>query len=250
MTEIVNSTAYTLITGATSGIGLGVAHQLYPQRRLILHGRQHDKLNALRTTFPRAEIWDCDLAQVDQLEVSLETLLKGRGLQVQALVHCAGLAPIEALKSVTLAKWLQVMHVNLSSAFLISKGLSAFRLNAKSLESIVFISSNLSGFGARGMSAYGASKAGLDGLMKSLAIELAPRVRVNSVLPGAIQTPMTENILAQAKVAERLSQTYPLGIGQVEDIAQAVAFLLSDASRWMTGQQMTVDGGRSSNLSA
>jgi len=250
MTVTYHSPAYTLITGATSGIGLGIAKHLYPQRRLILHGRQADKLNKLRASFPEAVIWDCDLAQIEQLEASLEILLKGQGLSVQALVHAAGQAPVAPIKSLTLNKWLEVLHVNLSSALLISKGLSSVRLNAKALESIIFISSNLSGFGARGMSAYGASKAGLDGLMKSLAIELAPRVRVNSILPGAIKTPMTEAILAEPEVAERLRQSYPLGLGYVEDIAQAVAFLLSEASRWMTGQQMTIDGGRNSNLSA
>ncbi|RUP30580.1 MAG: SDR family oxidoreductase [Curvibacter sp.] len=250
MTNAAPSPACTLITGATSGIGLSIAQRLYPQRRLILHGRQTDKLDALRERFPDAEIWGCDLAQVDLLEASLETFLKGRSLRVQALVHCAGMAPIEAIKSVTLNKWMQVLHVNLTSALLISKSLSTFRLNAKNLESIVFISSNLSGFGAKGMAAYGASKAGLDGLMKSLAMELAPRVRVNSVLPGAIRTPMTENILGQGDLAERMSRSYPLGLGEVADIAEAVAFLLSDSSRWMTGQQMTVDGGRSCNLSA
>lgn len=242
--------AYTLITGSTSGIGLSIAHKLYPQRRLILHGRQSDKLDALRQTFPDALFWECDLARRDEIEASFAALLTAQGKQVQALVHCAGMAPLGPLKTLSIANWEQVMNVNLSSAMLLTKALTSVSLNAKTLQSIVFISSNLSGFGARGMCAYATSKAGLDGLMKSLAMELAPGVRVNSVLPGAIQTPMTEGIFANVGVLERMRSTYPLGLGQPEDIANVVEFLLSDASRWITGQQLTVDGGRTTNLSA
>ena len=242
--------AYTLITGSTSGIGLSIAHKLYPGRRLILHGRQPDKLDALRQTFPDALFWECNLALPDIVEASLTRLLKAQGAQVQSLVYCAGIAPLGPLKALSIANWEQVMNVNLTSAMLLTKALTSVRLNAKALKSIVFISSNLSGFGARGMCAYAASKAGLDGLMKSLAMELAPRVRVNSVLPGAIRTPMTEKILADVKVQERMQNSYPLGLGQPEDIANVIEFLLSDASNWITGQQLTVDGGRTTNLSA
>ncbi|KQP99925.1 short-chain dehydrogenase [Methylobacterium sp. Leaf121] len=86
--------------------------------------------------------------------------------------------------------------------------------------------------------------------MKALAVELAPGVRVNSVLPGSIRTPMTETIFADPVTAERLVKDYPLGIGLPSDITHAVIFLMSDQARWITGHQMVVDGGRSANISA
>ena len=98
------------------------------------------------------------------------------------------------------------------------------------------------------MSTYGASKAALDGLMRSLAVELAPKVRVNSVLPGAVITEMTKSIFENEEVSQRMSAQYPLGIGLPNDIAEAVSFLVSDHARWITGQQLTVDGGRSINI--
>jgi NAD(P)-dependent dehydrogenase (short-subunit alcohol dehydrogenase family) len=86
-------------------------------------------------------------------------------------------------------------------------------------------------------------------MVRALAVELAPDVRVNSVLPGAVRTPMAEAALADPVIAERLRQDYPLGIGQPGDIASAVEFLLSKNANWITGQQFVVDGGRTINLS-
>ena len=79
--------------------------------------------------------------------------------------------------------------------------------------------------------------------MRCLAVELAPNVRVNSVLPGAVRTRMTEGIFANEEVVERMKSKYPLGLGDVSKIADAVSFLLSEKAAWITGQQITVDGG-------
>lgn len=113
----------------------------------------------------------------------------------------------------------------------------------------MYISSNLSNYGAKAMAAYGASKGGLDNMMKCLAVEMAPKVRLNSILPGAIHTPMTESIFADSNVVDRMNQNYPLGIGQASHIADVAKFLLSDQSSWITGQQIVVDGGRTINVS-
>jgi NAD(P)-dependent dehydrogenase (short-subunit alcohol dehydrogenase family) len=86
--------------------------------------------------------------------------------------------------------------------------------------------------------------------MKSLAVELAPDVRVNSVLPGAIKTEMTKAIFARPEVEDRFRRDYPLGVGQPDDIVHIVEFLLSDRARWITGQQLIVDGGRTVNITA
>ena len=124
------------------------------------------------------------------------------------------------------------------------------KINDRQLRSIVFISSIASKFGARGFSAYSASKGALDALMKSLAVELAPEVRVNSVLPGGVRTRMTDRIYEDPEMVARLERDYPLGIGTAADIVNAVEFLVSEKSRWITGQQIVVDGGRTANITA
>ena len=128
------------------------------------------------------------------------------------------------------------------------KALMNRKVNAGALKSVVFISSNISNFGAKAFSVYGASKGAVDSLMRSLAVELAPRVRVNSVLPGGVRTAMTEHMYQDENLVNRIAAAYPLGLGEVKDIYMTVNFLLSDAARWVTGQQFTVDGGRTINI--
>ena len=86
--------------------------------------------------------------------------------------------------------------------------------------------------------------------MRSLAVELAPQVRVNSVLPGGIGTQMTDRMLSDAELKERMERDYPLGLGRAEDVASLVRFLVSDEARWITGQQFVIDGGRTINITA
>jgi NAD(P)-dependent dehydrogenase (short-subunit alcohol dehydrogenase family) len=143
-----------------------------------------------------------------------------------------------------------MFNTNFFSAMELTKTLMKKKVNDRQLRSIVFISSIASKFGARGFSAYSASKGALDALMKGLAIELAPGVRVNSVLPGGVRTHMTESIYQDSEVAARLERDYPLGLGSPTDIVNAVEFLISEKSRWITGQQIVVDGGRTVNITA
>jgi NAD(P)-dependent dehydrogenase (short-subunit alcohol dehydrogenase family) len=142
------------------------------------------------------------------------------------------------------------MDVNFMSALEILRLLVRRKTNGKHLRGVVFISSTASEFGARGFGAYCASKGALDAFMRAAAVELAPQVRVNSVLPGATRTAMTETMLSDAALRQRMEADYPLGLGEPGDIAAAVEFLLSDGARWITGQQLVVDGGRTVNITA
>ncbi len=143
----------------------------------------------------------------------------------------------------------ELMNVNFLSAVEISRLLVTRKVNQKHLRRMVFVSSTASRFGARGFQMYCATKAALDGFMRAVATELAPDVRVNSVLPGAVETPMTQGLLGDPAVRERLAASYPLGIGQPGDIAGVIEFLLSENANWLTGQEIVVDGGRSINHS-
>ena len=139
--------------------------------------------------------------------------------------------------------------VNVFAPFAIVQTLASRRENASALESAVFVSSAISQRGAKGHVLYGASKAALDGLMRSLAVELAPKVRVNSVLPGFLRTPMNEALFASSDLAERTLRRCPLGAGAPKNVAEAVRFLLSEHAAWITGQTLTVDGGTSVDIS-
>ncbi len=98
------------------------------------------------------------------------------------------------------------------------------KINDKQLRGIVFVSSTASRFGARGFNIYCASKGALDAFMRALAVELAPDVRVNSVLPGAVRTAMTDAMLNDPELVERMRADYPLGMGAVTDVVSAILF--------------------------
>ena len=242
-----------LITGASSGIGREMAVDLSKQHRLILSGRDKARLEETRSLChepARHLCWAFDLADVSALASNLPEFLAENQAQVSGFVHCAALLKVLPLRSISIDHAQSVMNTNVLAAMEITRLLMRKNVNQKALASIVFISSIASQFGAKGFTAYTASKAALDGLMKSLAVELAPDVRVNSVLPGGVRTPMTEAMYADPEMSERLTRDYPLGVGFPSDVTDAVRFLLSDQSRWITGHQLVVDGGRSANISA
>ncbi len=240
---------YTLITGASSGVGRELAICLSKTCHLILNGRNKERLEETRQKCSNEPlIWQYDLNDIDQIEDSLTELIRGNDLEVSSFVHCAGLMKMVPLRAVNHETLCSTYAVNVFAPALITKTLSARKVNGKNLRSVVFISSNISNRGAAAFSAYGSSKAALDGLMRNLAVELAPNIRVNSVLPGGMITEMTKEIFADETKRAEFEKSYPLGIGTPEDIAPVVEYLLSDKSRWMTGQQITVDGGRTVDI--
>ena len=241
---------HTLITGASSGLGRAAAVRMSSSRALILHGRNIDRLEETRRMCEHPEhhvIWPFDLKLVSGLAASLTPLLAEAGRAVEAFIHCAGMVTVLPMKSIDHRVAQEIMNVNFFSAVEIVNLLLTKKINNGRLTNIVFISSIWSQFGARGHSDYCASKAALDGLMKALAVELAPAVRVNSILPGAIQTTMAGQGFADAAIAEKLRRDYPMGLGQPGDIAESIEFVLN--ARWLTGQQIVIDGGRTANMS-
>lgn len=240
-----------LITGASSGMGREMAIRFSEQYRVIVNGRNFERLQETVSMCQNPDqhlIWQYDLSNIDGLEESLSTFLKANGISVNYYVHSAGMMKNYPIKMVNVELLQQTFNTNVFSAELITKLLVNKRLNNNSLKSIVYISSNISGFGAKAHSVYGASKGALDAMMKSLAMELAPNIRVNSVLPGGVRTALTEHVFENEELINRLKETYPLGLGTTSDIYEAVKFLLSEEARWITGQQITVDGGRTVNI--
>lgn len=244
---------YVLLTGASSGIGQYMAVQLSKQYKLILNGRNDETLSRVLEQCSNKEAhlkWVYDLKDTTDIETSIGAFMAERKIAVTILIHCAGYLKMLPLRSINQTHIQDTMNINFNSAVLLIKSLISKKLNGGSLKNVVFISSTASIMGAKAFNVYSASKAALDGLMRSLAVELAPNVRLNSVLPGGIQTKMTEDMFADKELVERMAKDYPLGLGMPDDIYEMVAFLISEKSKWITGQQFVVDGGRTINITA
>lgn len=238
-----------LITGASSGLGRELAISLSKSYNLILNGRNIERLESTKEKcLNESFIWQYDLTKVETIEKDLTEWLKKNDITVKSFVHCAGLMKMVPIRSVDAKMLYDSFSTNVFSAQMIIKVLVSRKVNAKNLKSVVFISSNISNRGASAFSVYGSSKAGLDGLMRNLSVELAPNVRVNSILPGGMVTEMTKEIFDDEKIREKFEHNSPLGIGTPEDISPIVEFLISEKARWITGQQITVDGGRTIDI--
>jgi NAD(P)-dependent dehydrogenase (short-subunit alcohol dehydrogenase family) len=246
-----NKKKYVLITGASSGIGRAIAIGLSNDHNIVLHGRNNEKLLDTKKKCSRLNeqlIFNNDLSIIGDLENKLAAFIEDNNIEINHFVHCAGYMKMLPLKSITLDIINTTFNTNVIAAALIIKLLINRKINNAAFSSAVLISSNISNFGAKAFSIYSASKSGLDGLMRSLAVELAPKVRINSVLPGGVKTEMTQSIFEDPIVKQRIESTYPLGLGEPNDIFEMVNFLLSEKARWITGQQFTVDGGRTINI--
>lgn len=240
--------SYVLITGATSGIGQSLAIEWSRSQRLLLHGRNVDRAQATLTRCANPEshdTWICDLADTLEVERSLADFLARWHGRVQCVIHCAGIVRVAPIRQMTLQETIATFNVNLFSAIVIIQALlRRDAVDVPSLRNVLFISSVASMRGEKGVAVYSASKGGVDSLVRSLAVELAPAVRVNAILPGLVRTPMSESTLQRADFQESVQSKYPLGVGDVQDVVNAATFLISDRARRMTGALWVVDGGR------
>ena len=239
---------YTIITGATSGIGLDLSRRLAEERNVILVGRSQEKLNMVMSqisdTHHRVLCFVCDLnTDRNTLAQKLSAFIISNDIQIDSLVHCAGTSKVMAIRQSDADSIDMIFNVNVFSTIEIIKVLLK-KENKGALKNILLISSLASIRGEKGNSIYAASKGALNSLAITLAKELAPKVRVNCISPGTVKTPMTLSFL-ETESGESHLKDYPLGVGQCEDITNLVCFLLSDSSRWITGQNIIIDGGRS-----
>jgi NAD(P)-dependent dehydrogenase (short-subunit alcohol dehydrogenase family) len=232
-----------LVTGAGSGIGRATARTLAAEGATAIVA--DIDLTAAQASARAAggEAHRLDVADQD----SWTQLLAAAG-EVHGLVNCAGVdAPADNVEECSPADWERVMRINLDGVFLGTKAAAAVMSRAGAGGSIVNFSSVLAIVGDGETISYGASKAAVGGLTRSAALALAPAgIRVNSIHPGYIRTPMTERWLARPEDSGEagLAALHPLGrIGEPEDVANLVIYLLCDESSYVTGAQLAVDGG-------
>jgi NAD(P)-dependent dehydrogenase (short-subunit alcohol dehydrogenase family) len=236
-----------LVTGASGGIGREAAILLSTlNARLVLVARNAKRLEETAGLLSGADhaVEPFDLSMVDEVPAWMRRVAAERG-PLSGIVHAAAkyaMAPAYALNPRTIE---ELMKVNVGSALMLARAFC--HKNCRTAEgSIVFLSSIMGLAGKPAVGAYSATKAALLGLTRSLAIELAPgKVRVNCIVPGCVETDMLAQI-RDAMTAEQfaaLEHDHPLGFGRPCDIAYAVAFLLADTGRWITGTTLVVDGG-------
>ncbi|MBF0214018.1 MAG: 3-oxoacyl-[acyl-carrier-protein] reductase [Magnetococcales bacterium] len=235
-----------IVTGSSSGIGRVIAMQLARLgAKLVLISNESirliEALEEVRTLSPESEAFEADVTSLPCLEESLKLTLEKFG-RVDILVNNAGITRDGLLIRMSPKDWDRVIEVNLTSVFHMTRMVLKPMMKAR-YGRIINVASVVGATGNPGQANYVASKAGLVGFSKSVALETASRnITVNCVAPGFIRTAMTDALNPKAK--EAILSRIPLGtMGEAEDVANAVAFLAAERSGYITGETIHVNGG-------
>jgi 3-oxoacyl-[acyl-carrier protein] reductase len=232
-----------LVTGASQGIGLGIARELAAGgARLALVARTEQRVTVVASELgPPARAYGCHVQDASQVQATVDRALSDFGA-LHGLVNNAGVTRDGLLARMSQEAWDEVLAVNLTGTFNFSRAAVKCMMRQK-FGRIVNITSVVGQMGNAGQVNYAASKAGVIGLTKAVARELASRnITVNAVAPGFIATAMTDSL--DDRQREDLVQRIPLQrLGTSEDVARVVAFLLGEGAAYVTGQVLNCDGG-------
>lgn len=244
MFDLTGKTA--LVTGASGGIGAGIAKAFHKAgANIVISGRQADKLNELKSELKdRTSSVVCDLGDRKQVSSLIDESVKHLGGRLDILVNNAGLTQDNLFMVMKDEQWDEVLAVNLTSTFMLCRAAVRSMLRNKTgFGRIINISSVSAIFGNPGQGNYAASKAGMIGMTKSLAREVANRgITANCIAPGFIITAMTS--VLNTKQQEEIAKLIPAQkFGTVVDIAAGALYLASEESGYMTGQTLHINGG-------
>ena len=232
-----------LVTGASGGIGAAIAHSLHARGATVaISGTRLEKLEVLANELGgRVHILPCNLSDREEVKALARQAEEAMG-GVNILVNNAGITRDNLFLRMKDEEWDDVIAVNLTATFTLMRSILRGMMRKRSGR-IVNIASISGIIGNPGQPNYSASKAGLIGMSKSLAREIAPRgITVNCIAPGFIETPMTD-VLNEQQV-KQIAAAIPSGVfGEPGDIASAVVYLASEEAKYMTGQTLHVNGG-------
>ena len=233
-----------LITGAAGGIGKAIVQSFDDKgNKLLITGTNNEKLNSLSNSLTSiSDVAICDLNNIKNIEKITDKIKNFFDNKVDILINNAGITRDNIAIRMKEEQWLDVINVNLNSTFFLTKDVLKFMLKNR-YGRIINISSIVGSSGNLGQSNYAASKAGVEGMTRSIALEVASRgITANCIAPGFIKTDMTKKLLESNE--EKLLENIPIKrIGIPEDISSLTAFLASDNASYITGQTFHVNGG-------
>ena len=238
-----------IITGASSGIGRQCAITASNHgARVVLVARNKSKLEETLSLMDQPEkhlICVTDIMDFVATEEALKSVMATVG-KMHGLLHAAGISTTLPLRNISSSKMDDYFKTNVYGGIQLSRILTKPSYLEENGASIIFITSVMGVVGEVGKTIYSLTKGALVSGSKSMALELAPKkIRVDCISPGVVVTPMSSSAVYTQDEAslEKITKLHPLGLGNPDDIANACLFLLSDASRWITGTNLIVDGG-------
>ena len=233
-----------IITGSTGGIGKKIVEKMNNLgANILITGTSNEKLKNLTELLnKKIRYMKCDLQNISDIENVVEEAKKIFEGKIDILINNAGIAKDNLTLRMKKEEWTDVININLNSTFFLTKEILRLMIKKK-YGRIINISSVIGTMGNFGQANYAASKAGIEAMSKSIALEVAKRnITVNCIAPGFIATKMTENILEANK--DNLLKMIPMGkAGDADDVANLVCFLASDFSNYITGQTIHINGG-------
>ena len=239
---------WIVVTGASSGLGRAVAVELARYgARLVLVGRDKGRLVETGARLGQAEhrVLALDLTRHDAITPEISQLRQEIG-PIYGMCHAAGVVATRPLHATSVEVVQAQLDVNLLAGLELARAVCRRDVMTPEGGSLLFFSSVYGHVGMPGQIGYSATKGAVAAAVRAMAIELARRrIRVNCISPGLVFTEMTEQALGQlsAEHVEKIKAAHPLGSGQPEDVARAAVFLLAPGTRWITGADLSVDGG-------
>jgi NAD(P)-dependent dehydrogenase (short-subunit alcohol dehydrogenase family) len=236
-----------IITGASSGIGKATSLLLSKlgATLILIDLNEIGLLETAKMCENKTKNLSVNLLETKELKVKILSAVSEIG-KVNGFVHLAGRPYLSPLKSLNENVLLDVLKLNSIAGLELAKICSQKSVFSGESGAFVFISSVYGCVGSAANVGYAMSKSALHGVTKSLAIELAPKgIRVNCIAPGFVKTNMLDSISGSfnSEYDELINKLHPLGLGEAEDVANAIAFLVSDMGKWITGSILNVDGG-------
>ena len=251
MGEIKLKDKVCIVTGATSGMGKAIARAFYEEGgKLVLSGRNEERGQTLEEELPGSVFVAGDVGNVDDNKKLVDKALSTFG-RLDVLSLNAGMLGLGSVVNLPISEWKKTLDVNLSSIFYISK--YAIPQLKKDRGGTILINSSIAAFKSfPNHPAYCASKGATLALMRQMAVEYAPEIRVNALCPGPVDTPLIWDSAKafedpKTAVENAANATLLKRLGTPEDVAKLALFLVSEDASWITGTAMTIDGGTLNN---